>query len=76
MDRLRSEYHCSRGAGGCFGARDEMLVAVATNDGNVDVSCAGIISDDVAGDGDSLVGVSSAWAAVSVLVSMMMTIVV
>jgi hypothetical protein len=35
-----------------------MLVAVVNKVGNVDVSYAGVVSDDVAGNGDGLVGVS------------------
>jgi hypothetical protein len=58
-----------------LGARDEMLVAIVNNVGNSDVGCAGVISDDVAGDGDGLVGVLSAWGAISILVSMTMIIV-
>jgi hypothetical protein len=53
-----------------------MLVAVVNNVGNVDASCAGSISDDVAGDGDGLAGVSLVWGAVSVSVSTTMVIVV
>jgi hypothetical protein len=60
-----SAYRRSRDAGDSFGARDEMLVAVVNNVGNVtvDVSCAGVVSDDVAGDRDrdGLVGVSLVW---------------
>ena len=37
-----------RGAVSCFGAGDGVVVAVVDNVGNIDGSCAGIVSDDVA----------------------------
>jgi hypothetical protein len=56
-----------RGAGGCFGAGDGVVVVAVNNVDSADGNCASIVSDDVAhsgGDGD-LAGISS-WAVVCV----------
>jgi hypothetical protein len=56
---LGSECRHFRGADGCSEAGSEVVVAVVDDVGVVDGGCAGVVGDDVAGDGgdDGLVGV-------------------
>jgi hypothetical protein len=47
VDWFGSECHRMRGAGGCFKARAEVVVAVVDDVGIIDGGCAAVVSSDV-----------------------------
>jgi hypothetical protein len=67
VGRLGSECHRSRGAGSCFEAGNEVVVAVVDSVGNIDGGCVGVVSSDVAKVRGVLGCVSRVCIAVSVV---------